>query len=150
VVSVVLVVASDLSGSRIEEHARIEMYCSFVHVRCTPLSLPPGAHKLQPKTLLSTLRSVTSCSHRAHFAFVPYPAHYCSPGWVHTGDRARSGQPKPPGAWTPEQTVLYMLDKLAQGQFYILCPDNDVSTVRSPFSGPLAVVEANRKRWSRC
>ncbi|KAJ9127979.1 hypothetical protein QFC24_000265 [Naganishia onofrii] len=55
-------------------------------------------------------------------------AHLFIPGWVHTGDRARSGQPKPPGAWTPEQTVLYMLDKLAQGQFYILCPDNDVST----------------------
>ncbi|GHJ85620.1 hypothetical protein NliqN6_2022 [Naganishia liquefaciens] len=54
-------------------------------------------------------------------------AHLFIPGWVHTGDRART-QEKPPGAWTPEQTVAYMLDKLAQGQFYILCPDNDVST----------------------
>lgn len=54
-----------------------------------------------------------------------------SPGWVHTGHRSRT-QEKPAGAWTAEQTVGYMLDKLAQGQFYILCPDNDVSTVR-PF-----------------
>ncbi|KAJ9108833.1 hypothetical protein QFC21_000153 [Naganishia friedmannii] len=54
-------------------------------------------------------------------------AHLFIPGWVHTGDRART-QDKPPGAWTPDQTVNYMLEKLAQGQFYILCPDNDVST----------------------
>ncbi|KAJ9115711.1 hypothetical protein QFC20_001038 [Naganishia adeliensis] len=54
-------------------------------------------------------------------------AHLFIPGWVHTGHRSRT-QEKPAGAWTAEQTVGYMLDKLAQGQFYILCPDNDVST----------------------
>ncbi|KAI5454587.1 hypothetical protein NCC49_003481 [Naganishia albida] len=54
-------------------------------------------------------------------------AHLFIPGWVHTGERARTRE-KPSGAWTPEQTVSYMLDKLAQGAFYILCPDNDVTT----------------------
>ena len=34
---------------------------------------------------------------------------------------------KPAAAWTPEQTVAFMLDRLGHGDFYILCPDNDVS-----------------------
>jgi hypothetical protein len=34
---------------------------------------------------------------------------------------------KPAGAWTPEQTVEFMLERLAVGDFYVLCPDNDVS-----------------------
>lgn len=32
---------------------------------------------------------------------------------------------KPRGAWTPEETVLYMLDKVREGDFYILVPDNE-------------------------
>jgi hypothetical protein len=30
------------------------------------------------------------------------------------------------GAWTPDQTVDFMLTSLEAGDFYILCPDNDV------------------------
>jgi len=54
-------------------------------------------------------------------------AHLMIPGWVHTGMTAAAGAPKPPGAWTPEQAVDFMLEGLARGDFYILCPDNDVS-----------------------
>jgi hypothetical protein len=32
----------------------------------------------------------------------------------------------PPGAGTAEQTVDFMIERLGQGDFYILCPDNDV------------------------
>jgi hypothetical protein len=32
---------------------------------------------------------------------------------------------KPAGAWTAEDTVLYMLDRVRAGDFYILCPDNE-------------------------
>jgi NAD(P)-dependent dehydrogenase (short-subunit alcohol dehydrogenase family) len=53
-------------------------------------------------------------------------AHLMIPGWVHTGMTAASGAPKPDGAWTPEQAVDFMLVSLAKGDFYILCPDNDV------------------------
>lgn len=53
-------------------------------------------------------------------------AHLMIPGWVHTGMTAAAGTPKPAGAWTPEQAVDFMLQRLAQGDFYILCPDNDV------------------------
>lgn len=55
-----------------------------------------------------------------------------SPGWVHTGlTGAKNGGSKPPGAWTPEQTVDYMVDKVfSEGDFYVICPDNETSTVR--------------------
>lgn len=32
-----------------------------------------------------------------------------------------------PGAWKPQQTVDYMLARLAQNDFYIICPDNETS-----------------------
>ena len=33
--------------------------------------------------------------------------------------------PKPEGAWSATETVLYMLDKVRSGDFYIICPDNE-------------------------
>ncbi|KAJ2987726.1 hypothetical protein NUW58_g4344 [Xylaria curta] len=29
--------------------------------------------------------------------------------------------------WTPEQVVDYLETKMAEGQFWVLCPDNDVT-----------------------
>ncbi len=54
-------------------------------------------------------------------------AHLLIPGFVFTPLTANGRATKPDGAWTPEQTVDFMLDRLAAGDFYILCPDNDVS-----------------------
>ncbi len=53
-------------------------------------------------------------------------AHLLIPGWVHTGLTAAQGAPKPDGAWTAAQTVDFLLSSLDRGDFYILCPDNDV------------------------
>jgi NAD(P)-dependent dehydrogenase (short-subunit alcohol dehydrogenase family) len=53
-------------------------------------------------------------------------AHLLVPGYVFTGLTARGATEKPPGAWTPEQTVDFMIASLERGDFYILCPDNDV------------------------
>jgi NAD(P)-dependent dehydrogenase (short-subunit alcohol dehydrogenase family) len=53
-------------------------------------------------------------------------AHLLIPGFVFTGLTARGRSEKPAAAWTPEQTVDFMLERLAEGDFYILCPDNDV------------------------
>jgi short-subunit dehydrogenase len=53
-------------------------------------------------------------------------AHLLIPGHVFTGLTARGRTEKPPGAWTPEQTVDFMVKSLEAGDFYILCPDNDV------------------------
>jgi len=54
-------------------------------------------------------------------------AHLLIPGFVHTGISGAARKEKPPGAWTAAQTVEFMLERLAAGDFYILCPDNDVS-----------------------
>jgi NAD(P)-dependent dehydrogenase (short-subunit alcohol dehydrogenase family) len=53
-------------------------------------------------------------------------AHLLIPGFVFTGLTARDRTEKPSGAWTPEQTVDFMMERLGAGDFYILCPDNDV------------------------
>jgi NAD(P)-dependent dehydrogenase (short-subunit alcohol dehydrogenase family) len=53
-------------------------------------------------------------------------AHLLIPGFVFTGLTAKGRTEKPAGAWTAEQTVDFMLMRLEAGDFYILCPDNDV------------------------
>ncbi len=53
-------------------------------------------------------------------------AHLLVPGFVHTGLTARGRTEKPDAAWTPEQTIAFMMDGLRSGDFYILCPDNAV------------------------
>ena len=53
-------------------------------------------------------------------------AHLLIPGFVFTGLTARGRTEKPAGAWTAEQTVDFMIERLETGDFYILCPDNDV------------------------
>ena len=53
-------------------------------------------------------------------------AHLLVPGFVFTGLTAKGRTEKPQGAWTPEETVDFMLESLARGDFYILCPDNEV------------------------
>ena len=65
-------------------------------------------------------------------------AHLLIPGFVFTGLTAKGRTEKPAGAWTPEQTVDFMLARLEAGDFYILCPDNDV---------PRALVE-KRMLWA--
>ena len=72
--------------------------------------------KVFTESLAHELRETTGCNITAHLLI---------PGWVHTGLTATVGTPKPAGAWSPEQTVEFMLEALARGDFYILCPDND-------------------------
>lgn len=52
-------------------------------------------------------------------------AHLLIPGFTFTG--ITGVREKPAAAWTAEQVVEFMLESLARGDFYILCPDNDVS-----------------------
>ena len=53
-------------------------------------------------------------------------AHLLVPGFTFTG-LTRGAKEKPPGAWTPDQVIDFMLEGIDQGDFYILCPDNDVT-----------------------
>lgn len=50
-------------------------------------------------------------------------AHLLVPGWTTTGKREHQQ-----GAWLPEQTVGYMMEALQQGDFYIICPDDEVTS----------------------
>src|ERR1700727_3262495 len=48
------------------------------------------------------------------------------PGFVFTGLTAKGRTEKPAAAWTSEQTIDFMIERIDAGDFYILCPDNDV------------------------
>jgi hypothetical protein len=69
------------------------------------------------EALAHELRNITGCGITAHLLI---------PGFVYTGLTAKGRTEKPAAAWTPEQTADFMLESLARGDFYILCPDNDV------------------------
>ncbi len=69
------------------------------------------------EALQHTLRTTEACEVTAHLLI---------PGFVFTPLTANGRTEKPDAAWTPEQTVGFMLDCLEAGDFYILCPDNDV------------------------
>ncbi len=73
------------------------------------------------EALQHELRNTSNCHVTAHL-FIP--------GFVYTPLTAGNRTEKPAGAWTPEQTVDFMLERVSAGDFYILCPDNDVA--RSP------------------
>ncbi|MCK0196532.1 SDR family NAD(P)-dependent oxidoreductase [Ancylobacter sp. 6x-1] len=69
------------------------------------------------EALQHELRNTPSCQVSAHLLI---------PGFVFTPLAAKGRTEKPAGAWTPEQTVDFMLGALERGDFYILCPDNEV------------------------
>jgi NAD(P)-dependent dehydrogenase (short-subunit alcohol dehydrogenase family) len=54
-------------------------------------------------------------------------AHLLIPGSTFTGMTSRGRQEKPPGAWVPDQVIDLLIAGMNQGDFYILCPDNDVT-----------------------
>ena len=74
--------------------------------------------KVLTEQLAYELRNVPSCRLTAHLLI---------PGFTHTGMTSRPGAEKPDAAWTPEQVVDFLLDSIARGDFYVLCPDNAVT-----------------------
>ncbi len=68
----------------------------------------------------------------------PVTAHLLIPGFTFTGFTRVRTDVKPPGAWTPEQVVDFMLDGMDRGDFYILCPDNDTTRAQ----------DERRMRWA--
>jgi NAD(P)-dependent dehydrogenase (short-subunit alcohol dehydrogenase family) len=85
----------------------------------TAYNVSKAGVKVVTEALAHELRTIEGC---------PVTAHLLIPGFTFTGfARARGVTEKPPGAWTPEQVIDFMLPALAKGDFYILCPDNDVT-----------------------
>ena len=72
--------------------------------------------KVFTEALQHELRNTAGCKISAHLLI---------PAFVFTPLTAHGRADKPAGAWTPEQTVDFMFERLAAGDFYILCPDND-------------------------
>jgi NAD(P)-dependent dehydrogenase (short-subunit alcohol dehydrogenase family) len=54
-------------------------------------------------------------------------AHLLVPGSTFTGMTNRGRAEKPPGAWTPGQVIDMLIDGINNRDFYIICPDNDVT-----------------------
>ncbi|WP_334162588.1 SDR family NAD(P)-dependent oxidoreductase [Phenylobacterium sp.] len=88
------------------------------------VTTPPGnaaynvskaALKAYTEALQHELRNTAEC---------PISAHLLIPGFTFTG--ITGAKQKPPAAWTADQVVDFMLESLGRGDFYILCPDNDV------------------------
>jgi NAD(P)-dependent dehydrogenase (short-subunit alcohol dehydrogenase family) len=54
-------------------------------------------------------------------------AHLLIPGSTFTGMTSRGRTEKPAGAWTADQVVDMLIAGMHRGDFYILCPDNEVT-----------------------
>ncbi len=91
------------------------------------ITLPPGdtAYNVSKAALKALTESL---AHELLPTEGRVTAHLLIPGFTFTGfTRARGVEEKPAAAWTPEQVVGFMLPAMARGDFYILCPDNDVT-----------------------
>ncbi|MEM8597381.1 MAG: SDR family NAD(P)-dependent oxidoreductase [Pseudomonadota bacterium] len=69
-------------------------------------------------------------AHELREAGAPISAHLFVPGFTYTGMIARFMPEKPAAAWTSEQAIDYLLARVEEDQFYVLCPDNDVDEAR--------------------
>jgi NAD(P)-dependent dehydrogenase (short-subunit alcohol dehydrogenase family) len=64
--------------------------------------------------------------------------HLLVPGFTYTGIAENRAPQKPAGAWTAEQVIDFMLPSMASGDFYIICPDNEVTRA----------IDNKRMRWA--
>lgn len=84
----------------------------------TAYNVTKAGVKVVTEALAHELRNTPGCRVTAHLLV---------PGFTFTGfTRARVTE-KPAGAWTPEQVIEFGLEAMGRGEFYILCPDNDVT-----------------------
>lgn len=98
---------------------------------------PPGnpaynASKAAVKVLSEQL------AHELREAGAPIDVHLFVPGFTYTGMIASFMPEQPPGAWSSEQAVSYLFGKIAEGAFYVMCPDNMVTED----------IDARRVLWS--
>jgi len=84
----------------------------------TAYNVSKAGVKVISEGLQHALRNIDGCKVSAHLLV---------PGWTHTGLTAAQGAEKPAGAWWPDQVIDLMLEATGKGDFYIICPDNDVT-----------------------
>jgi NAD(P)-dependent dehydrogenase (short-subunit alcohol dehydrogenase family) len=85
----------------------------------TAYNVSKAGVKTLTEALAHQLRTLDNCRVTAHLLV---------PGFTYTGLTKRRMAEKPPAAWYPEQVVDELLRRMGRGDFYIVCPDNDVTT----------------------
>jgi NAD(P)-dependent dehydrogenase (short-subunit alcohol dehydrogenase family) len=84
----------------------------------TAYNVSKAGVKVLTEGLAHSLRNIAGCQVSAHLLV---------PGSTFTGMTSRGATTKPAGAWLPAQVIDAMLAGMATGDFYIICPDNDVT-----------------------
>jgi NAD(P)-dependent dehydrogenase (short-subunit alcohol dehydrogenase family) len=84
----------------------------------TAYNISKAGVKVLTEALAHALRNVEGCQITAHLLV---------PGSTFTGMTRRGRTTKPPGSWVPEQVIDMLVAGIAAGDFYIICPDNDVT-----------------------
>jgi NAD(P)-dependent dehydrogenase (short-subunit alcohol dehydrogenase family) len=82
----------------------------------TAYNVTKAGVKVVTESTAHELRNIKGCRVTAHLLV---------PGFTFTGMSGRAE--KPPEAWSADQVVDFMLARMAEGDFYILCPDNAVT-----------------------
>lgn len=85
----------------------------------TAYNVSKAGVKVVTESLAHSLRNEPGCRITAHLLV---------PGFTFTGITRPARAEKPAGAWWPDQVVDMMLERMGRGDFYIICPDNDVTT----------------------
>jgi NAD(P)-dependent dehydrogenase (short-subunit alcohol dehydrogenase family) len=79
----------------------------------TVYNITKAALKTYTEGLQHELRNTGGCQVSAHLLV---------PGWTTTGKREHKA-----GAWLPDQVIDVLVAALARGDFYVICPDDDVT-----------------------
>lgn len=82
----------------------------------TAYNVTKAGVKVLSEALAHELRNIDGCRISAHLLI---------PGFTFTG--ITGGSEKPASAWTADQVIDFMLPAMTRGDFYILCPDNEVT-----------------------
>ena len=72
--------------------------------------------KVVTEALAHELRSIDGCRISAHLLI---------PGFTFTG--LTGSKEKPVAAWTADEVIDFMVERVSAGDFYILCPDNETT-----------------------
>lgn len=100
------------------------------------ITSPPGnyAYNLSKAALRNYTESLSHALRGACGSRIS--AHLLIPGFTHTG--MTGAVEKPDSAWTAEQVVDFLLERVSAGDFYVLCPDNAVDRA----------TDERRMRWA--
>lgn len=95
---------------------------------------PPGSNPAYNASKATIKHLAEHLAHDMRTQSPQIAVHLLIPGWTFTSFSGNSGPvsddearaKKPEGAWFASQCAQYGFEKMGDGKFYIVCPDNDV------------------------